>query len=329
MKEDELKKSTPRLDDVGQSLLPAVMSKVFVRMEQHNFAPDDYMENGVRMCAKCHTPKQAWVNFPVRTPEGLTTTDESGETLKKPWLAPIACRCRREALAQEREQDKEMQFRSWMHTHQQYGISGGLSKDMTFDADDGRDPMALEICRRYVDNWRKMYENNIGIIFHGPNGTGKSFHAGMIVNELLKRRIPCLMTSFPSLLAAMEKWGEKQEIVDHLRLFELVVIDDLGAERSSSYALEQIYHVVDARYRQRKPLIVTTNTPVKWMKMDEEGERNLCLKKDADPIMIKRIFSRVLEMCSIKVGLNGIDRRTIESDRKKRLAEAIMRGESL
>ena len=287
-----------------ENLSSVLGAKLFVWAERLIFAPDDYTENGIRMCAKCHTPKQAWISFPVNLDAGAD---------KKPYLAPVACQCMKEKGERKREADRETDFRYWMNTHKQYGISGGLPEDVTFAADNGSNPGASEVGRRYVERWAEMREHNIGILFHGPNSTGKSFHAGMIVNELLKRRVPAIMTSFPSLLAAMEKWGEKQEIVNYLALFDLVVIDDLGVERDSGYSYEQVFHIVDARYRQRKPLIVTTNLSAKRMESAEEVKQ-------------KRVFDRVLEMCPIRIALTNENQRAVAESEKKRLAAAILGG---
>ena len=291
-----------------EQVVSAIMARVYVRLENINFAPDDYIEDGLRMCAKCHTPKQARISYP-----GAKSANQDSKELSKVFLAPVTCRCRREELERQRDKDRETNFRYWMNTHKQYGISGGLPEDVTFAADNGSNPGASEVGRRYVERWAEMREHNIGILFHGPNSTGKSFHAGMIVNELLKRRVPAIMTSFPSLLAAMEKWGEKQEIVNYLALFDLVVIDDLGVERDSGYSYEQVFHIVDARYRQRKPLIVTTNLSAKRMESAEEVKQ-------------KRVFDRVLEMCPIRIALTNENQRAVAEGEKKRLAAAILGG---
>ena len=273
-------------------------------------AGDYVREDGILMCGKCHTPKQCYAKLPVRP----VKIDADGKMKMRVRLAPVSCQCRRAALEREREYDRQTQFNTWMAEQSHlYGISGGVPKTAVFEADDGREPQALEVCRRYVDTWPQMRQNNIGILFCGANGTGKSFHAEMIVNALLKKRIPSLVTSFPALLAAMEKFGEKREIVNHLRLFELAVIDDLGAERDSSYALEQVFNVIDARYRQKKPLIVTTNILYET------------LKNETDP-KYKRIYERVVEMCPIVVSMNTGRRRAEIAREKKRLAESILKG---
>ena len=288
--------------------------------QRDNSQPGDYTENGVRICGKCHTPKQKRIRYPVLLPTGDISMDAEGKPVMKPRLVTVTCLCEEEAVKQKEaeyhnqdEKSLNLQFQRWMEEHEQYGISGGLPDNVTFDADNWSNPEASKIGRRYAQKWKEMREHNIGILFHGPNSTGKSFHAGMIVNALLKNRVRCLMTSFPSLLAAMEKWGGKQDIINHLGLFELVVIDDLGAERESGYSYEQIFHIVDARYRQRKPLIVTTNIPAKAL-------------EEANDVTQRRIFSRVLEMCPIRVALTNGNQRQVNEQAKKRIAEQILRG---
>lgn len=273
-------------------------------------AGDYIRDDGILMCGKCHTPKQCYKKMPLLPMKiGM-----DGKPEMHVRLVPLVCQCRKAELEQMREHDRQTNFNAWMAEQSHlYGISGGVSKAAVFESDDGRDPHALMICRRYVDTWPQMRENNIGILFCGTNGTGKSFHAEMIVNALLKKRIPSLVTSFPALLSAMEKFGEKREIVNHLRLFDLTVIDDLGAERDSAYGLEQVFNVIDARYRQKKPLIVTTNIMYETLKGETDSR-------------YRRIYERVVEMCPIVVSMNTGKRRAEIAREKKHLAESILKG---
>lgn len=66
--------------------------------------------------------------------------------------------------------------------------------------------------------------------------------------------------------------------------YELLILDDLGTERSSEYALGIVFSVIDRRYRSGRPLIVTTNLPIKQLKEETNIEK-------------KRIYDRILEMC--------------------------------
>ena len=68
------------------------------------------------------------------------------------------------------------------------------------------------------------------------------------------------MTNFARILNELNNsFSGRNEVVDKLCRYPLLIIDDFGMERGTEYALEQIYNIVDSRYRSRKPLIVTTN----------------------------------------------------------------------
>ena len=88
---------------------------------------------------------------------------------------------------------------------------------------------------------------------------------------------------------------DKIEYIRLLDRYELLIIDDLGVERSSEYALENIFSVIDWRSRSGRPLIITTNLPLVQLKQETKIEK-------------KRIYDRILERC-IPVKIDGVSRR--------------------
>ena len=72
--------------------------------------------------------------------------------------------------------------------------------------------------------------------------------------------------------------------MQRLNAASLLVIDDLGVERSTDYTLEKVYDLVDTRYRANKPLILTTNLSVKEMQQNND-------------IRFGRIYDRIFEVC--------------------------------
>ena len=76
------------------------------------------------------------------------------------------------------------------------------------------------------------------------------------------------MTNFPTILSRLcRTFGEdRTAFLDSLGDYDLLIIDDLGVERNTEYALEQMFSIVDSRYRSGKPLIVTTNLKLDEMK---------------------------------------------------------------
>ncbi|MCC8028520.1 MAG: ATP-binding protein, partial [Lachnospiraceae bacterium] len=87
---------------------------------------------------------------------------------------------------------------------------------------------------------------------------------------------------------------------------------DLGIERSTEYALEQVYAVIDERYKTGKPLIITTNLTLSQMKNPED-------------VAHARIYSRVMELCT-PVQVHGNDRRSEIGRGKQELVKNIICG---
>lgn len=138
---------------------------------------------------------------------------------------------------------------------------------------------------RYVEQWQIMRAENLGLLLWGGVGTGKSFLAGCIANALMEQEVPVRMTNFTRILNELNgSFSGRNDVVDKLCRYPLLIIDDFGMERGTEYALEQIYNIVDIRYRSRKPLIVTTNLTLDEIRHPQDTAH-------------ARIYDRLLEMC--------------------------------
>ena len=91
----------------------------------------------------------------------------------------------------------------------------------------------------------------------------------------------------------------------------LLILDDFCIERSTEYALEQIYNIINARYLKSKPTIITTNLNFKDIETEQED------------IMLGRIYSRIIEMC-LPLRVIGVDRRKIQSKEKMKKAQNLI-----
>lgn len=151
-------------------------------------------------------------------------------------------------------------------------------------------------------------------MFYGDVGTGKSFTAAVIANELMDRLHPVIMTSFIKLLADAKgkKFDENGDTINRLNEAALLVIDDLGAERSTDYAIEMVYNVIDGRYRSGKPIILTTNLSLDEMKAEKD-------------IRYSRIYDRIFEMC-YPVKFTGLSWRKREASHHYQEMKKILEG---
>lgn len=239
----------------------------------------DYIKDGLLYCGNCHTPKQ-W----------------RGTLFGKDCIKPCLCKCEYERMEKEdadREQQEKMQRVKILRS---MGFPDSEMQKWTFSLDDGQNEYISRVGRSYSENFKHMKSKGKGLLLYGGVGTGKSFISACICNSLIDRSIPCLMTNFARLSNSISgMYTGKQEYLDRLNQFDLLVIDDLGAERDTEYMGEIVQDIIDSRYRSGLPLIVTTN-----LTSDE-------LKHPAD-IRRQRVYSRLFEMC-IPVEVKGKDRR--------------------
>ena len=121
------------------------------------------------------------------------------------------------------------------------------------------------------------------------------------------------MTNFSKILNTLSGMysEEKNEFIASLMRYSLLIIDDLGIERNTEYAKEQVYNIIDERYKAKLPLIVTTN-----LTLDE--------LKDSKELAYRRIYDRVLSMC-VPVSFHGESHRKQEHmNRTQKMMKEIM-----
>lgn len=264
-------------------------------------APGDYVsEDGLLHCGKCGGAKEVFLSLPA-----LTGSD-------KPQKFPVACQCQREAHDKAEDERRATLFRNGLAARwREEGLHDQTYLKATFSDDDGGNPKLTEVCKRFVDRWPKMQENGMGLLLYGGVGGGKTYLAGCICNALLEKRVALCATSFPRILNTLQNSMDRQGVLDRLARYSCVLLDDFGVERGTEYAQEQLFAVVDSRYRAKKPTIITTNLSLK----DLENPQN---------ISYSRIFDRLLELCPIRLCVPGPSRRKGLADDRQKLARILL-----
>lgn len=172
---------------------------------------------------------------------------------------PVECSCQRTEREKQEALISRQKHSDLVRRLKAEGFSNPAMLNWTFENDNGRSPQ-MHHAHRYVEQWQTMRAENLGLLLWGGVGTGKSFLVGCIANALMEQEVPVRMTNFARILNELNRsFSGRNEVVDKLCRYLLLIIDDFGMERGTEYALEQIYNIVDSRYRSRKPLIVTTN----------------------------------------------------------------------
>lgn len=168
--------------------------------------------------------------------------------------------------------------------------------EWTFENDDQKNLAVSQRAHRYATNFEQHHKNGKGIMFYGSIGTGKTYMAAAIANAVIEQGYSVRFTSLPKLVNEItETWQGRNRRTDTLAEPDLLIIDDVGAERDSQYMNEQVLQIIDTRYQSGKPLIVTTNLDLKDI-------------SDAENTPRARILSRIRGMCQ-PVQVAGADRR--------------------
>lgn len=258
----------------------AVLNDIASKVPGKEKHEGDYIgKDGILYCGVCDTKKQTRISV-----------------MQKEMTVPVMCRCEQERHDTEIAEKKEAEkLRVISKLRRECFLTDEMA-GQTFAVDDQHDSRISAAMRRYAERWDEVKVENMGLLLYGQVGTGKSFFAACIANALIDKGIPVKMTSFSRIVNEIQGlYTGRQEYLDKLTSYPLLIIDDLGAERGSDFMLEQVYAVVDARYQSGLPLIVTTNIPV--------GE----IKEPAD-LKYRRIYDRILERCH-PVKIDGPSRR--------------------
>lgn len=258
---------------------------------------DTYNSEGLLVCGKCHEPRQAMHDFQYTT--------ETGEHKTVSLKVALSCKCDKEQrLEQEKLKEKNKDLLE-IERLKKISLMDERFSDAKFQnfKTNKYNQRNLKLCKRYAFHFDKMLKQCQGLLMWGSVGTGKSFAAASIANYLIEQKVPVIMTSFTKILKTIDSdRSEESNEIDKLGRAKLVIFDDLGAERSTDYALEKVYNIIDDRYRQKLPMILTTN-----LTLDE-------MKQETD-IRYSRIYDRIFETC-YPMQFTGPSWRKVEASKR-------------
>lgn len=243
-------------------------------MAQERRDTDILAEDGTMWCSVCGEPRRKYQQL------------QNGDHIT-PLLTSCKCRCDREKESLQESQESKKRLESKIADLYSESLMDGRFRNCTFDkfSETKDNAKNKKICLKYATCFADMEKKNQGLLMHGEPGTGKTFAAACIANHLLSQGISVVMTSFVKILSSLDNDPQSEEkIMKRLQDARLLIIDDLGAERSTEYALEKVYNIIDTRYREGKPMILTTNLTPREM-------------SDTADVRYYRIYDRVWEVC--------------------------------
>lgn len=253
-------------------------------------AEDEYLneQDGLVYCRNCNTPRQT----AIRASDGSIV-----------FCPPVMCDCKR---AERDVEDAMREVKRKVEEVERLKRDGFRDRrllEYTFENDKGYNP-EIARAKRYVDLFPNMEARGMGLLLWGYVGTGKTFIAACIANALMEQRISVYMTNFSRIMNYMMGMAgtDRNAYLDELNRYRLLVIDDLGVEHDSSFAVEQVFSVIDSRCQSGKPMLITTNLSI--------GQ----LREPRD-IPHARIFDRVLAHCyPIRINNTQIRQRAAEQN---------------
>lgn len=271
-------------DDFHDALIEIAKTKSHPTMQ-----PGDYIDqDGLLVCGKCGRHKQVRVKI-----------------FENEKIINCACDCEIDEYNAEIEARKKQEQLMRLYSLQDACFSRKEMRNWTFEEAEGMDTPVMQAMKRYADAFPQMLKKNQGLLLWGNVGTGKTYAACCIANAVMRQGYGCVATNFPRLIQAISRTDRQQWALSAIDDADLLILDDLGVERDTSFMAEQVFRIIDDRYRCGKPLIITTNIPY-----------NVIQSCQDDRI---RIYDRIIDMC-YPIHFAGLSKRR-SGDRQLRMAQ--------
>ncbi|GMK85145.1 ATP-binding protein [Clostridioides difficile] len=230
------------------------------------------------------------------------------------FIPRIKCECEIKRDKENEERERLMRI----STLKRDCFSSPIQHKYNFEKYLNEKGQAYKVAYNYAKSFEQMKKDNVGLLFYGDVGSGKTYLACSIANELIERKqVKVKIMNLSQVINQIQKSAFKldsNEIINNLSNIPLLILDDLGIERDTSYAREQVYNIINSRYLKCKPTIFTTNLSLEIIQ-----NPNIDLE-------YQRIYSRILEM-TIPVKVTGEDfRRKIQQEKLRKYKELLLYG---
>lgn len=240
--------------------------------------PGDYYDGeGLLVCGKCGMRRETVVSV-----HGKRT------------VVPAMCGCESDERDREQRERQERDEADRIGKAQRDCFPFAAMHAWDLEHDDGSSPELMRIVKAYCERFDRFRANGAGILFFGPVGSGKSFRAAQIANQLIRQGRKVVYTSLPSVASKMQR-EDADAVLGRLCALDAVILDDLGVERTTPTMQERVFQVVNALYANSTPSIYTTNQDISAIAGCQDSD-------------LQRIYSRILGRCK-PIKVDGKDRR--------------------
>lgn len=193
------------------------------------------------------------------------------------------------------EEQKRKSFRNIINMIYKPNYVGRKYQELNFEnfLIDSNNKNAVKMANDYINKNKDKISSN-GLIIMGKSGVGKTHLAAAIANKLIENDKIVLMGRLTTLLDMIKETfrdntKSENELIELYSEVDMIIIDDLGTEKISSWALEKLYTILQNRFENGLPIIITT-------RFDKKGLiSRFSYSNDQD--LIDATISKLYQMC--------------------------------
>lgn len=242
----------------------------------------------------------------------------SGEESEKfRYIPNCDCLKKIEEKRLEREKERERLEKIKFKIKRFKDISTVGTKFFKSTFENSEDNKYIRGAKKYSEKFVEKGNSKLGLIFYGESGTGKTHITSCIGNYLMKNNKTVVALNLDLyLLKIKSEWGDtEKELLELIRDCDLLIIDDFGSESNlSEWAISKTFNLIDIRYRNEKPIIISTN-----LNYDMNNMRCGIYKKFTVNGS-NRIKDRIKEMC-YPVFVEGVSKRQVQKNEFRKFME--------
>ncbi|MGO3542320.1 MAG: ATP-binding protein [Pseudomonas helleri] len=126
---------------------------------------------------------------------------------------------------------------------------------------------ALKTCQEYADNFREHFAVGRNLLLTGNVGTGKTHLASSIVRRVIDHGAVAVITTAAEVIRTFKRSMDRNagfsegDVIEELASFDLLVLDEVGAQAGTQYELSVLHEVIDKRYQLFRPTVLVSNLP--------------------------------------------------------------------